>query len=168
MALASTFIEPRRFHPARLAGILSRRLGPVATFGNTEHFNLQAARSVTVAESNGQASVYAPRQAEGFALIEISPQTDMPVGEHRPDLRGPIQAPFHLARSQVQLESPGANHASANRSAAAWLQLAGAARRNDNARARALGDLPDSPPRFLAKSTASAVAPGQCVTFTGG
>jgi hypothetical protein len=51
------------------------------------------------------------------------------------------------------------NHASANRSAAAWLQLAGAARANDNARARALGGLFDSPPRSLAKNSASVVAP---------
>jgi hypothetical protein len=44
-----------------LAEILSGRLGPAATFATTEHFNLQTARSITVAESNGQASIYAPR-----------------------------------------------------------------------------------------------------------
>lgn len=50
--------EPPRFGPARLAEILSGRLGPAATFATTEHFNLQTARSITVAESNGRASIY--------------------------------------------------------------------------------------------------------------
>jgi hypothetical protein len=53
-----TSIEPPRFGPARLAEILSGRLGPAATFATTEHFNLQTARSITVAESNGRASIY--------------------------------------------------------------------------------------------------------------
>jgi len=41
-----------------MAEILSGRLGPAATFATTEHFNLQTARSITVAESNGRASIY--------------------------------------------------------------------------------------------------------------
>jgi hypothetical protein len=32
--------------------------GPAATFASTEHFNLQTARAVTVAEANGRASIY--------------------------------------------------------------------------------------------------------------
>lgn len=53
-----TSIEPPRFGPAGLAEILSGRLGPAATFATTEHFNLQTARSITVAECNGRASIY--------------------------------------------------------------------------------------------------------------
>jgi hypothetical protein len=54
----STSAEPPSYGPARLAEILSGRLGPAATFATTEHFNLQTARSITVAESNGRASIY--------------------------------------------------------------------------------------------------------------
>ena len=53
-----TSIEPPRLGPAGLADILSGRLGPAATFATTEHFNLQTARSITVAESNGRATAY--------------------------------------------------------------------------------------------------------------
>jgi hypothetical protein len=60
---------------------------------------------------------------------------------------------------------PVPHHTSANRSAAAWLQLAGAGR-NDNPRARALGGPFDPPPPSLAHHTASAVAPRHRVTFT--
>jgi hypothetical protein len=45
------------FEPS-LAQRLGVRLGPTATFATTEHFNLQTARSVTVAEANGRASIY--------------------------------------------------------------------------------------------------------------
>jgi hypothetical protein len=38
--------------------IATERLGPAATFATTEHFNLQTARSMTVAEANGRASIY--------------------------------------------------------------------------------------------------------------
>jgi hypothetical protein len=34
------------------------RIGPAATFATTEHFNLQTARSMTVSEANGRASIY--------------------------------------------------------------------------------------------------------------
>ena len=37
---------------------LGPRLGPAATFATTEHFNLQTARSMTVSEANGRATVY--------------------------------------------------------------------------------------------------------------
>jgi len=37
---------------------LGGRLGPTSTFATTEHFNLQTARSITVAEANGRASIY--------------------------------------------------------------------------------------------------------------
>jgi hypothetical protein len=50
--------EPPKFGAAQLAEILSGRLGPAAAFATTEHFNLQTARSITVAESNGRASIY--------------------------------------------------------------------------------------------------------------
>lgn len=50
--------ESPSFGQERLAEILSRRLGPAATFATTEHFNLQTARSITVSESNGRASIY--------------------------------------------------------------------------------------------------------------
>jgi hypothetical protein len=41
-----------------LAQRLGVRLGPTSTFATTEHFNLQTARSITVAEANGRASIY--------------------------------------------------------------------------------------------------------------
>lgn len=41
-----------------LAQRLGARLGPTSTFATTEHFNLQTARSITVAEANGRASIY--------------------------------------------------------------------------------------------------------------
>lgn len=41
-----------------LAELLGVRLGPATTFATTEHFNLQTARSITVAEANGRASIY--------------------------------------------------------------------------------------------------------------
>jgi hypothetical protein len=40
---------------ARRLGV---RLGPTSTFATTEHFNLQTARSTTVSEANGRASIY--------------------------------------------------------------------------------------------------------------
>jgi hypothetical protein len=43
---------------AALAIRLGARLGPAATFATTEHFNLQTARSLTVSEANGRASIY--------------------------------------------------------------------------------------------------------------
>jgi hypothetical protein len=44
--------------PTRLAHALGDRLGPAVTFATTEHFNLQTARSSTVSEANGRASIY--------------------------------------------------------------------------------------------------------------
>jgi hypothetical protein len=41
-----------------LADDLGTRLGRPATFATTEHFNLQTARSTTVSEANGRASIY--------------------------------------------------------------------------------------------------------------
>jgi hypothetical protein len=41
-----------------LAHGLGARLGTAATFATTEHFNLQTARSITVSEANGRASIY--------------------------------------------------------------------------------------------------------------
>jgi hypothetical protein len=41
-----------------LAEGLGVRLGPATSFATTEHFNLQTARSITVAEANGRASIY--------------------------------------------------------------------------------------------------------------
>jgi hypothetical protein len=43
---------------AALVEHLGARLGPAVTFATTEHFNLQAARSLTVSEANGRASIY--------------------------------------------------------------------------------------------------------------
>jgi hypothetical protein len=43
---------------AALAFSLGARLGPTVTFATTEHFNLQTARSLTVSEANGRASIY--------------------------------------------------------------------------------------------------------------
>jgi hypothetical protein len=43
---------------AALGDSLGARLGPAATFATTEHFNLQTARSLTVSEANGRASIY--------------------------------------------------------------------------------------------------------------
>src|SRR5215217_7128399 len=40
------------------AGTLGERLGPAVSFATTEHFNLQTARSSTVSEANGRASIY--------------------------------------------------------------------------------------------------------------
>jgi hypothetical protein len=44
--------------PAAMVEDLGPRLGPAATFATTEHFNLQTARSLTVSEANGRASIY--------------------------------------------------------------------------------------------------------------
>ena len=41
-----------------LAERLGVRLGPATSFATTEHFNLQTAHSITVAEANGRASIY--------------------------------------------------------------------------------------------------------------
>lgn len=41
-----------------LAQRLGNRVSPAATFVTTEHFNLQTARSMTVSEANGRASIY--------------------------------------------------------------------------------------------------------------
>ena len=38
--------------------VATERLGPAAAFATTEHFNLQTARSMTIAEANGRASIY--------------------------------------------------------------------------------------------------------------
>jgi len=43
---------------APLSDSLGPRLGPAVTFATTEHFNLQAARALTVSEANGRASIY--------------------------------------------------------------------------------------------------------------
>ena len=43
---------------AALAHSLGARLQPTVTFATTEHFNLQTARSLTVSEANGRASIY--------------------------------------------------------------------------------------------------------------
>jgi hypothetical protein len=48
----------RESAPAAMAENLGPRLGPAATFATTEHFNLQTARSLTVSEANGRASIY--------------------------------------------------------------------------------------------------------------
>lgn len=50
--------DGRDFARAALAERLGPRLGPTATFATTEHFDLQTARSITVSESNGRASIY--------------------------------------------------------------------------------------------------------------
>src|SRR5215471_4359291 len=70
-----TSIEPPRFGPARLAEILSGRLGPAATFATTEHFNLQTARSITVAESNGRASIYLAALSSNLIALAFIGQT---------------------------------------------------------------------------------------------
>ncbi len=44
--------------PAAMMESLGPRLGAAATFATTEHFNLQTARSLTVSEANGRASIY--------------------------------------------------------------------------------------------------------------
>jgi hypothetical protein len=54
---------PGSVHPpdavhAELARGLGDRLGAAVTCATTEHFNLQTARSTTVSESNGRASIY--------------------------------------------------------------------------------------------------------------
>jgi hypothetical protein len=48
----------REASQAAFADSLGARLGPAATFATTEHFNLQSARSLTVSEANGRASIY--------------------------------------------------------------------------------------------------------------
>jgi hypothetical protein len=64
-----------RFGPARLAEIPSGRLGPAATFATTEHFNLQTARSITVAESNGRASIYLAALSTNLIALAFIGQT---------------------------------------------------------------------------------------------
>jgi hypothetical protein len=44
--------------PVLTAQMLGDRLAPAVTMATTEHFNLQTARSITVAEANGRASIY--------------------------------------------------------------------------------------------------------------
>jgi hypothetical protein len=53
-------LEDRTGEPgqAALTETLGARLGVAATFATTEHFNLQTARSLTVTEANGRASIY--------------------------------------------------------------------------------------------------------------
>ena len=46
------------FQPAAPADGPGPPSGPGVTFGSTEHFNLQTARALTVAEANGRASIY--------------------------------------------------------------------------------------------------------------
>ena len=70
-----TSTEPPRFGPARLTEILSGRLGPAATFATTEHFNLQTARSITVAESNGRASIYLAALSTNLIALAFIGQT---------------------------------------------------------------------------------------------
>jgi hypothetical protein len=43
---------------APLAHVLGDRLTAAVSFATTEHFNLQTARSITVSEANGRASIY--------------------------------------------------------------------------------------------------------------
>src|SRR5919198_461489 len=43
---------------ARLARQFGDRLAPAVTFATTEHFTLQTARSITVSEATGRASIY--------------------------------------------------------------------------------------------------------------
>jgi hypothetical protein len=70
-----TSTEPSRFGPARLAEILSGRPGPAATFATTEHFNLQTARSITVAESNGRATAYLAALSSNLIALAFIGQT---------------------------------------------------------------------------------------------
>jgi hypothetical protein len=70
-----TSIQPPRSGPAQLAETLSGRLGPAATFATTEHFNLQTARSITVAESNGRASIYLAALSSNLIALAFIGQT---------------------------------------------------------------------------------------------
>jgi hypothetical protein len=45
-------------YPGALDARLGDRLGPAVSFATTEHFNLQTARTATVAEANGRANIY--------------------------------------------------------------------------------------------------------------
>src|SRR4051794_1433600 len=67
--------EPPKFGAAQLAEILSGRLGPAAAFATTEHFNLQTARSITVAESNGRASIYLAALSTNLIALAFIGQT---------------------------------------------------------------------------------------------
>lgn len=66
---------PPGFGPAGMAEVLSGRLGPAATFATTEHFNLQTARSITVAESNGRASIYLAALSTNLIALAFIGQT---------------------------------------------------------------------------------------------
>jgi hypothetical protein len=66
-----------------LVEILSGRLGPAATFATTEHFNLQTARSITVAESNGRASIYLAALSTNLIALAFIGETSR------------LGAPFH-------------------------------------------------------------------------
>jgi hypothetical protein len=57
--------------PARaaLAERLGARLGPAVAFATTEHFNLQTARSITVSEANGRASIYLAALSSGLIAL---------------------------------------------------------------------------------------------------
>jgi hypothetical protein len=55
--------------PARVAAGLGDRLAPAAAFATTEHFNLQTARSITVSEANGRASIYLAALASNLIAL---------------------------------------------------------------------------------------------------
>ena len=58
--MSTAFPQPVPDAPAAtsLADSLGPRIGPAVTFATTEHFNLQTARSATVSEANGRASIF--------------------------------------------------------------------------------------------------------------
>ena len=54
---------------------VAARVGPAATFATTEHFNLQTARAVTVAEANGRASIYLAALSSNLIALAFIGQT---------------------------------------------------------------------------------------------
>jgi hypothetical protein len=57
------------------ADSLDSRLGPAATFATTEHFNLQAARALTVSEANGRAAIYLAALSSNLIALAFIGQT---------------------------------------------------------------------------------------------
>ena len=56
---------------SRLDRVLGDRLAPAVTFATTEHFTLQTARGITVAEANGRASIYVAALSANLVALAL-------------------------------------------------------------------------------------------------
>jgi len=56
---------------SRLDRVLGDRLAPAVSFATTEHFTLQTARGITVAEANGRASIYVAALSANLVALAL-------------------------------------------------------------------------------------------------